>query len=309
MIYKYTSVKQVLAKVMSDLNIKEDSQRVTDMIEWASEAIEKIGSVHQLERKVSGVDGEPIIEIKGHQAKLPFNLFRLNQVAYSIRPTGPWFPMKISTSPFNAWSSNSEILDKNGIAIGDAELIEAVKMLYSKYAEDPIYSWFSKMDYKTALEILNTNNNARVLLTNLIQNKTSKSSIDNLKYSIKPGYINTSAPSGYVKLSYDAIPSDENGYALIPDNISYIEAVYWYIVMKLSYPEWRTGKINENIYYDARRSWNFYSKQAYAESMMPNQDEMETIKNTWIRLVPDMSADSDFYESISDRQVIYNQNN
>ena len=59
MVSKLISVKQVIAKVMSDLDIKEDSQRMSDYIEWASEAVEKIGSVAQLDRKVSGVVGEP----------------------------------------------------------------------------------------------------------------------------------------------------------------------------------------------------------------------------------------------------------
>ena len=309
MVSKLISVKQVIAKVMSDLDIKEDSQRMSDYIEWASEAVEKIGSVAQLDRRVSGVDGEPYLEIKGHQAKLPYSLFRLNQVAYSVAPGGPWFPMKVATGTFNAWSSNLDAVDENGVLVKDYELIDAVKLLYSKYVEDPVYTWFSKMDYKTALEILNTNDNARTLLVNLIQRKSSAPSADSLVYRVKPGYINTSAPRGFLKISYDGIHVDEDGYALIPDKMSYIEAVYWYIVMKLTYPEWRSGKVRDSVYADAKRSWNFYCKQAYGDSMMPNQDEMETIKNVWVRLVPDMNADSDFYDALSVRENIYNQTN
>ena len=51
-------------------------------------------------------------------------------------------------------------------------------------------------------------------------------------YSVKPGYINTTARDGYLKLSYDSVKTDQFGYVLIPDSISYIEAIYWYIVMK-----------------------------------------------------------------------------
>ena len=308
MIYKFISTKQIISKVMSDLDIKEDEIRISDMIEWAGEAVEKIGSVKQLDRTVSGVNGEPFLEIKGHQSKLPAKLYRLNQVSYSVSIDGPWFPMKSSTSSFNVWSSNPDVFDENGVAIKDAELIEMVKILYSKYVEDPIYSWFSKMDYKTALEILNTNYNARVLLSNLVKNISSNPATSELKYTIKPGYIVTSANHGYLKLSYDALPVDDNGYALIPDLMSYIEAVYWYIVMKLTYPEYRSGKVRGEIYYDAKRSWNFYCKQAYAESMMPTQDEMETIKNVWTRLVPIINEGDNFYEGLSDQEIIRNQN-
>jgi hypothetical protein len=303
---------QVISKVLADLDIKEDPQRIADMIEWASEAVEKIGSVKQLERAVSGVDGEEYLEIKNSQAKLPFGLFRLNQVGYSTSTNGPWFPMKVSQSSFNKWSeSGTSPYDVSDMVVKDADMIEMVKILYQKYEENPVYAWFSKVDYEKALEILNTNQNVRTLLSNMIKRNTgnnTKVDNSNLVYSIKPGYINTNVSSGYLKLSYDRQITDENGFLMIPDKLSYIEAVYWYIVMKLSYPEWRSGKIRTDIYIDAKTSWAFYCKQAYAESMMPNQDEMETIKNVWNRLLPDMTADNDFYSNISSREVVYNKN-
>ena len=44
MIYKLTSVKSVIAKVFTDLDLQEETHRVSDMIEWAGEALEKIGA-------------------------------------------------------------------------------------------------------------------------------------------------------------------------------------------------------------------------------------------------------------------------
>ena len=133
MIYNTTSVMQVISKVLSDLNVKEEQQRISDMIEWASEAVEKIGSVKQLDRVVSGVDGEPVLEIKGNQAKLPFGLHRLNQVAYGASINGPWVPMKVSQSSFNAWRDYSSFEDISDLSVSDTALIELVKVLYQKY--------------------------------------------------------------------------------------------------------------------------------------------------------------------------------
>jgi hypothetical protein len=73
-------------------------------------------------------------------------------------------------------------------------------------------------------------------------------------------------------LAYDAILTDSNGYPLIPDLTSYQEALYWYTLMKLKYPEYLRGTLNREIYYDIRRSWNFYRNQAYAEAIMPDED-------------------------------------
>lgn len=52
MIYKLTSVKRVIAKVFTDLDLKEGDHRITDMIEWASEALLKIGAFPQFTTKV-----------------------------------------------------------------------------------------------------------------------------------------------------------------------------------------------------------------------------------------------------------------
>ena len=313
MIYKLVSSKRVIAKVFADLDLKEGSHRISDWQEWIAEAVEKIGSVRQLTRKVSEVDGVSSIQIKGHQAQLPCDLFRLNQVAYGTKSNGPWFPMRLATGNFNMWSSNEQTtVDGMNVPESTEAILDMVKILYGKYVEDPVYSWFSKMDYATALEILNTNTNARVLLTNLIRanntDASTNSSIE-LKYSIKPGYIVTNLPTGYLKLSYDAVPIDDDGYPLIPDTMSYIEAIYWYVVVKLKYPDYIAGRLRGDVYGDMRQSWNFYCKQAYAESMMPGADEMESIKNTWNRLIPVMNAHDSFYDGISNPERIKNHNN
>ena len=107
MIYKYISSKQVVSKILSDLDIREEDVRISSILEWIGEAVEKIGSVTQLDRKISGVDGEPIIPIIGNQAQLPSSLHRLNQVTYSPNLNGPWIPMNVSASSFALWSSNT----------------------------------------------------------------------------------------------------------------------------------------------------------------------------------------------------------
>jgi hypothetical protein len=309
MIYNYISVKQVIAKVLADLDLDEESLRISDMREWASEAVEKIGSVRQLNRKVSGVGDTEILKIVDNQVSLPYDLFRLNTVAYSSNPLGPWFPMTVSAGSFNVWSSSPSD-NTDGFSISDNTLIDLTQELYRKVIENPVYAWFSKMDRQTAIDILNTDSNIRTILTNIIKmaNAGAKKTELGLKYSIKPGYINTNIKDGYLKLSYDAILTDNDGYPMIPDLMSYIEAIYWYITMKLKYPEYLAGRINREIYYDIRRSWNFYSKQAYGEAMMPSQDEMETIKNNWNKLIPDYNADKSFYGNLDQPEKIKNFN-
>lgn len=308
MTYKLISSKSVLAKVMADLDLSEEELKVTDMREWIGEAVEKIGAVRQLNPKQSGVDGEPMLEIKGHQAPLPCDLHQLHQVAYAFRPCGPWFPMRKATIAFDVWNHNccNDKCDKPEMLVQDDILVNMIVDIVGN------------IDKTQALDILNENENAKQVLISLINNHTVPTingmySWDRTKttcgfqYNIKPGYIMTNVPCGFLKLSYNAIPTDDDGYPLVPDLASFSEAVYWYIVVKLMYPKRLRGEIQREDYYDIRRSWNFYRQQAYAELLMPNQDEMETIKNTWNKLVPEFLDHSTFYSHTGDRQAVYNQ--
>jgi len=82
---------------------------------------------------------------------------------------------------------------------------------------------------------------------------------------------------------------------MIPDAASYFEALYWYVTVKLKYPEYLNGRMPQHVYYDMRRSWNFYRSQAYAELMMPTVDELENIKDDWTRLMPNINEHQNFF--------------
>ena len=78
--------------------------------------------------------------------------------------------------------------------------------------------------------------------------------------------------------------------------------------MKLHYPAWKEGRLRDAVYYDMRRSWNFYCKQAYGNALMPNADMMESIKNTWNRMVVEFNDNRSFYSTTGQQQLIYNSN-
>jgi hypothetical protein len=169
------------------------------------------------------------------------------------------------------------------------------------------------LDYADALTKINTEPAIRELLASLVTPTTSNAIADSTAtttdytYLIKHGYIKTNVETGYLMVAYQAIPTDNQGYPMIPDNVSFIEAIYWYIVMKLLYPQWAAGQVRDAVYADAKRSWNFYCKQAYGNSMMPNgAEQMESIKNTWHRLVEEWGEHDSFFSTMGQEQLIYN---
>src|SRR5208283_4359049 len=111
MIYNLVSVKKVISKVFTDLDLEEGNHRIADMIEWCGEGLKKIGAFPQMVTKVAGKEGIPSIQIQDYQAKLPEDLYTINQVAYSHHSRGPFYPVRYATGSF---SLNHELTTKEG---------------------------------------------------------------------------------------------------------------------------------------------------------------------------------------------------
>ena len=300
MVYKMVSSKSVIAKVIADLDLKEEDIRITDVRQWIGDACMNIGSVNQLEHKVV------VLPLNSYQCKLPCDLERLNSVAYSVSNCGGWIPMKKTTGTFSVYDKNCGCCDCKMI-IKDSVLFPLVKNM------------FNLTNDEQALSKLNEDNNLRKTLSTLINQYTICSTngkaanliggtnfSNTVQYDVKPGYLISNVPEGFVKISYHAVFTDEDSMPMIPDIPSYFEAIYWYVAMKLYYPKYLSGDIPQHVYYDMKRSYNFYRKQAYAESLMPNIDEMTDIKHTWHTLVPEIDEDKTFFSTTGDRQEVYN---
>ena len=74
MIEKYTSIQEVISKVYRDLNITEE-RRWEDMVEWAAEALEQIGSFSQNVHKTVE------LEVYNNRAHVPCDMVQIIQLA------------------------------------------------------------------------------------------------------------------------------------------------------------------------------------------------------------------------------------
>ncbi len=299
------SSASVVAKVIADLDLKEDQIRITDIREWIMEGILKIGAVQQYEHKVA------ILPIECHQVALPCDLYKLGQVAFSFCNGGGWLPMRKATSSFGVFHDR-ECGNEPCMLIPDTAMFPLVKNMFNLNTD------------REALDKLNEDTNLRQTLSILlnqwtvgtvngkfvpgvIDHRDSTMFSNELQYTTKPGYINTCMPRGFVKISYYAIYTDEDSMPMIPDLESYKEAIYWYVTMKLMYPKKLKGQISQGDYYDIRNSYNFYRKQAYAEAMMPTVDDLTTISNIYNKLYPEINDQDTFFSTSGDEQNIYNQ--
>lgn len=299
MIYELTTAKSVIAKIIADLQLDETKINISDIYSWVFEALNKIGSVNQLDHRVC------VLPIKSYQAKLPCGLVKLDSVAFSFGEHNGWLPMRKTTNSFSVFKHCGET--------------EHVDMLIKDNALYPIVkSQFNLTNDRQAQDILDKDDNIRETLSCLINNYTINTvngrtkghptAFSNaLQYDVKPGYIYCNMPEGFLKVSYYGEYLDEEGYPMIPDTTAYAEAIYWYVASKMFFIEWTKGSnAHKELYATAKTSWNYYRKQAYAESLMPNADEIQSIKNTWHTLVPEINEHDTFFSQTGDRHTTYN---
>lgn len=114
--------------------------------------------------------------------------------------------------------------------------------------------------------------------------------------------IFTSFPEGKVELSYKAIPTDEDGYPLLIDNETYLNALEAYIKVKVFTVKFDTGKIASGVLSNAQTDYAWASHLLQSEMTLPSVSEMESITrmlNTMIK--PTTSFDNGF-RNIGDRE-------
>lgn len=300
MIYNYIKCESVIAKIMADLDISEKNLRITDIKEWIFEAVDKIGAPMQYVQKESGVD-EPVLKIQDRQVPIPCDLQHLDAVAYSPCPNGPWRPVRQDTASLHDLGPHhphhphchhhSHMLHKYEVPC----------------IHEHCHEGFIEHHIRCNADVYTKSG------TKYVDTMFPKHIHHEITYFIKPGWLVFNIPYGFIKMSYKSIAVDENGYPLIPDLSSYQEAIYWYVVMKLSFPKYLKGKLggkgvnsSQNTYFYIQQQWNFYRNQAYAECMMPDAGEMESIKNDWTKLIPDWGSSDIFFKNQGERQTILN---
>ena len=303
-IYKHTSCKSVIRKVMRDIK-PNNAEWVTDAIEWIGEALEHIGASTQLVRK------QKILEIQNHRHVLPDDLYYINQVAVnntvSVANSNELQTLlsKVNTlkATLNEYNTNVETLTSSSLVTADLDNFDA--------------------QYKSnALELRELTNRIVVLESVYFENSSSlqplkygagtfhssihcdkcvnefASSADS--YIIDGGFIKTSFTSGQICISYMAFPLDEDNFPMIPDDISFREAMFWYIFKKLLLGGFDkpTNKIDYGF---ADQKWQYYCTQARNAANFPDIAKYDSFMNQWARLIPNIDSGASFFEDLNDR--------
>jgi len=213
-VFKQTSIKVGLRKIMSDLGYTQSTAAEfpwQDSIEWIGEALGQIGAYTQYNAK------EVDLVIKDYKAKLPCDFIHLKRIVNADY-----------NSPQGIYDNrNNNLLGNNT----DSTTQRGERLLGNSDTD---------FDYNIVL--------------------------DNIISTVKDGNL---------KIQYLAMPTDEEGFPLIPDNESYKEAFFWKVARQIAI----RGKLpNERLTVDyCDQQWNWYCGQARAEANAFTHAEMDWI--------------------------------
>ena len=136
---------------------------------------------------------------------------------------------------------------------------------------------------------------------NFPQVNTEEISLDH-RYYINDAYLVASFENGCITVSYTATKVDEDGFPMIPDEVTYKKALKSYCQMMLDRREWRRQRLSEAVYRDSQRDWEWYVRTARGKAQMPNIDKMESIKNQWVKLKPNQNSYNNFFSDLNTRE-------
>ncbi len=290
-IYKTISSKVLIRKVFRDLKPSKDNW-IDDAIEWIGEALEHIGAAPQLCQK------QCVLDITDHKVLMPSDLYYINQVAINN-----------SVSPANATEID--------------ELTEKITELKDQIAD----AQANNLEYSDTASVLNEINSRLVVIENIYFKDSNQ--LQPLQYGastfhksmhctgcvnenahyeetyiVDCDYIKTSFKSGKICLSYMAFPTDEECYPLVPEDISYQEAMFWYIYKKilLSNPQFKNNGIDYSF---ADQKWKYYCTQARNAANFPDIDRYESFLNQWVRLIPNVTRHDFAFENLNTKEDLY----
>lgn len=116
--------------------------------------------------------------------------------------------------------------------------------------------------------------------------------------------IYTSFRTGQVEISYKAIPTDDDGLPLLPDNAIFLKTLELYIKK-----EWFTilfdmGKISPAVLQNTQQEYAFKAGQCNNEFIIPSVSEMESITNMFNQLIPRFNEFNKGFRHLGDKEYL-----
>ena len=274
MINNLDSIDRTINMVIRNLGLGQDEIPYRDFIEWSADALEHIGSYYQFKEK------ECLIVIDDYRGFLPCDF------VHSVR-----FKEGCVLEPYSTGFWGNSLSNALNNACVDYENLNA----YQRFSIIP--NNINPMPKDDNIKTLQFNKN---LIGNVNVNK-----LTNMDWNLNGNVITAAFRYGIIRIQYLAMPVDDRGFPLVPDNPSFRDALFWKIAMQLCL---RDPKIFKNPQLQdfeyCSRKWAFYCKQARSEANMPNLEMLERMKNNFYSLIPNINIEQNDYRTLGKPQTL-----
>lgn len=116
--------------------------------------------------------------------------------------------------------------------------------------------------------------------------------------------IFTSFPEGMVQIAYRAIPVDDDGFPMLIDNDTYLDALEGYIKMKVFEVKFDQQKIPAGVFQNAQQQYYASAKLLQSEFSIPSPSEMESLARIWNTMIPRMQEFSNGFRDLGNREYL-----
>lgn len=130
------------------------------------------------------------------------------------------------------------------------------------------------------------------------------------KYNEEPSFktqgriIFTSFPEGQLEIAYKFIPVDDDGFPLLIDNETYLNALEAYIKVKVFTVKYDIGKIQAGVLSNAQSDYAWAAHLLQSEMTMPSMSEMESITRMLNTMIKPVTQFDNGFKDLGNREYI-----
>lgn len=131
-----------------------------------------------------------------------------------------------------------------------------------------------------------------------------KEQIEEATFKTQGRIIFTSFKDGKVEIAYKSIPIDEDGFPLLIDNETYLNALEAYIKVKVFTVKYDTGKIQAGVLSNAQTDYAWAAHNLQTEMTTPSVSEMESLTRYLTTMVKSNIQFDQGFKHLGDREYI-----
>lgn len=125
-----------------------------------------------------------------------------------------------------------------------------------------------------------------------------------ISFKIQGNYIFTSQKDGNLKMVYTAIPIDEDGFPMIPNDNTFIIALEWYCKLQYYTILFEKGKITDKVYHNTQTEYSWAVGRCQSREHHMNLSEAEAVFNSFTRLLKKTSEFKHRFKNSNSKEII-----